>query len=557
MTFIVILLVVSGGLAYLVTSSEQRNNYLAIAIDAVWRLKAAATEPGQEHDLFYNALRARMSYVFVTAAIAVISATVLIGMWFGTGAIGDPATLVSWGASLGTRTTNGEWWRLATSTFVHSGTLHLLVDLAILIQLGAILERLVGRLMVAAVYVSAGVFAGLVNLSSHPLAVTVGASGAVFGLYGLLIALLIWQTFHEWRGTWHTQADADTTVSEATAEAEPHVLDTLQLQLDRPQLDTWSPAGVGPADHLRQNYGGPPKRHVKAEAGPPTLDASWGIVDETPEPAVETWSPPVVGPSVETWDPAVEASSPAGGPWDSAAERSGPALAGPATTVPLVTMKRIGAGAAVFLVYSMLGGFAGAAEFTGLIVGLMYGLVLARRAGEQEPMRRQIGFVTAVAGVVVVAFAVTLRNIADVKPEIARVLAIEERTTAAYRSGSEAFRKGRLSADALALLAERTIIPELQAADARLSALTNVPPEHQPLVADAREYLRLRCASWRAHANALRRRLEDPRQEVGGAADASWRLQAEKRFRTNLATMGSVESAERVSLEAFQRVKLP
>jgi membrane associated rhomboid family serine protease len=568
MTFIVILLVVSGWLAYVVASSEQRQTYLDTAIDVVRRLKVAATEPGQEHDLFYDALRARMSYVFVTAAIAVISATVLIGMWFGTGAIGNPATLVAWGASLGTRTTNGEWWRLMTSTFVHTGTLHLLVDLAVLIQLGVILERLVGRLTVAAVYVSAGVFAGLVNLSSHPLAVTVGASGAIFGLYGLLLALLIWQTFHEWRGTWQTQADADTTESEAKAGAEPHVLDTLQLQLDRPQLDTWSPAGVRPADHLRQNYG-PPERHVKAEAGPPALDASWGIVDETPEPVVETWSPPVVGPSVETWDPAVvgpsvetwdpavEASSPAIVPWDPAAKTGGPALAGPATTVPLVAMKRIGAGAAVFLVYSMLGGFAGAAEFTGLLVGLMYGLVLARRAGEQEPTRRQIGFVTAVAGVVVVACAVTLRNIADVKPEIARVLAIEERTTAAYRSGSEAFRKGRLSADALVLLAERTIVPELQAADARLKALSNVPPEHQPLVADAREYLRLRCASWRAHAEALRKTGGVPERAAGGATDGSWRLQAEARFRSNLAAMGTVEGAERASLEAFQRVRLP
>ncbi len=529
MTFIVILLVVSGGLAFVVTSSDQRNTYLSIAIDAVSRLKVAATEPGQEHDLFYEALRARMSYVLVTTAIAVISATVLIGMWFGTGAIGDPATLLSWGASLGTLTTNGGWWRLVTSTFVHISVMHLVVGVAALIQVGRILERVVGRLTVAAVYLSAGVFTGLVNLSSHPLAVTVGASGAVFGLYGLLIALLLWQTFHEWRGTWHTQADADTTVSQAKAGAAPHVLDTLQLQLDRPQLDTWSPAGVGPADHLRQNYDGPPKRHVKAEAGLPPLDASWGLVDETPEPAIETWSPPVVRPSAETWDPAAAASSPAIEPWGPAANTWVPALAGPATTttVPLVAMKRIGAGAAVFLVYSMLGGFAGAAELTGLLVGLMYGLVLARRAGEQEPTRRQIGFVTAAAGVVVVACAVMLRNIADVKPEIARVLATEERTAASYRAGSEGFKRGRMTAEALAQLAERTIIPELQAADARLKALSNVPPEHQPLVADAREYLRLRCASWRAHADALRKTRGVPERAAGEATDGSWRLQAE------------------------------
>jgi hypothetical protein len=160
-----------------------------------------------------------------------------------------------------------------------------------------------------------------------------------------------------------------------------------------------------------------------------------------------------------------------------------------------------------------------------------------------------------VAAVVVLASAITLRNIADIKPEIARVLAIEERTAAAYQSGSDAFRKGRLSADGLAQLAERTIVPELQAADARLKALTNVPPEHQPLVADAREYLRLRCAAWRAHAEALRKTRGMPERAPDGATDASWRLQAEARFRTNRTAMGSVESAERASLVAFQRVK--
>jgi hypothetical protein len=223
--------------------------------------------------------------------------------------------------------------------------------------------------------------------------------------------------------------------------------------------------------------------------------------------------------------------------------------------VPLVAMKRIGVVAAVFLLYSLFAGFAGAPEFTGLLVGLVYGVVLARRADEQEPTRRLIGYASAVAAVVALACAITLRNIADVKPEIARVLAIEERTAAAYKSGSDAFRKGRLSADGLAQLAEGTIVPELQTADARLKALTNVPPEHQPIVADAREYLRLRCAAWRAHAEALRKTRGVPERAPGEATDGSWRLQAEQRFKTNRAMLGSVETAERASLLAFQRIK--
>ena len=64
-------------------------------------------------------------------------------------------------------------------------------------QLGAVLERLVGRLAFGAVYVMAGVFTSLVNLASYPVAVTSGASGAVFGLYGLLLASILWQTFEQ------------------------------------------------------------------------------------------------------------------------------------------------------------------------------------------------------------------------------------------------------------------------------------------------------------------------------------------------------------------------
>jgi hypothetical protein len=174
----------------------------------------------------------------VIPAIVLVSAQLFLAMRFvGSTASSDPAMLVGWGASLGTLTTNGGWWRLVTSTFVYSSTLHLVFSLAALIQVGRILERVVGRLTVIAVYLSAGIFTGLVNLSSHPLAVTVGTSGAVFGLYGLLIALLIWQTFHEWRGTFRTPVNAETSVSLSKAETAPYPQSTLLQHLDRPPLD--------------------------------------------------------------------------------------------------------------------------------------------------------------------------------------------------------------------------------------------------------------------------------------------------------------------------------
>ena len=77
-------------------------------------------------------------------------------MLVGTGSFSDPATLVGWGASLATRTTNGEWWRLLTMTFVHAGLFHLLVEVGALVSAGLVLERLLGPLAFGGVYVAAG-----------------------------------------------------------------------------------------------------------------------------------------------------------------------------------------------------------------------------------------------------------------------------------------------------------------------------------------------------------------------------------------------------------------
>ena len=447
----IFLLTILAVLAYRVTSAEERARYLAIAVDFVRQVKTAAAEPRPELDQFRDALRARTSRALVTPAIVLICTLVFGGMLFGATAISDPQTLLAWGASLGTRTSNGEWWRLATSTFVHTGMLHLLIDMAILIQLGVMLERLVGRFTFTAVYLSAGVFAGLIGLSVYPVAVTVGASGAIFGLYGLLLASVIWQTFHGWRG--RRAPDAEEEAEEGAEEGAEEEVETLR-----------------------------------------------GL------------------------------------------------------TIPPLALKRLGAGAAVFLVYSAFSGHAHAAEFTGMLVGLMYGVVLARGAGEHMPATRDVAYAVLATCVIAMVGAVGLRNIADVKPEIARVLATETKTAAAYQAGVDAFKKGRMTAQALAQLAEGTIVPELQAEDSRLKALTNVPPEHQPIVADAREYLRLRCASWRARGEAIRRTYADPPRRPDRVENDEWRFRVQARFRSDMAARGNAEGAERASMEAFQRI---
>ena len=99
-------------------------------------------------------------------------------------------------------------------------------------------------------------------------------------------------------------------------------------------------------------------------------------------------------------------------------------------------------------------------------------------------------------------------------------------------------------------------VPELQAEDGHLKALQRVPREHQTLVADAEEYLRLRIESWRLRARALRQAGKVPGRGTltGVSEDAVWRMRAEAQYRTNLATLGNAEGAERAARDILRRI---
>ncbi len=159
---------------------------------AIRNAKEEITRVPPECETFVQELRARTNVAVVTPAILALNVAIFIGMCFGTGALSDPATLIAWGGSVGPRTTNGEWWRLVTSLFVHSGALPLLANLIGFVSVGFMLERLVGPVAFAVTYAAAGVMAGIAALSAHQIAVNTGASGAIFGVYGLLAASTMW-----------------------------------------------------------------------------------------------------------------------------------------------------------------------------------------------------------------------------------------------------------------------------------------------------------------------------------------------------------------------------
>jgi membrane associated rhomboid family serine protease len=84
----------------------------------------------------------------------------------------------------------GQWWRIVTGAFMHSGLLHIGVNMLSLWFLGRFIEYALGPWRMLVVYVVSLVASGLgVVYFSDPLTPTLGASGAIFGLFGALFAI--------------------------------------------------------------------------------------------------------------------------------------------------------------------------------------------------------------------------------------------------------------------------------------------------------------------------------------------------------------------------------
>ena len=392
-------IVVVGGYAVFVMRPDERARALAKAARMVVGARDAYASRRAGPDAFREALAARSGRPFVAASVLLVNAALFASMLAGAGRLDDPATLVGWGASVAPLTTNAQWWRLLSATFVHAGIVSFAVEMAALWQAGMLIEAVFGHATFAAVYVTSALFAAAIGLSAAPLAVTTGASGVVFGMHGLLVALIV-------RGV---------------------------MQRSAVKL---------------------PRRHLQRLAVP----------------------------------------------------------------------------AAVFVLYEMwTGGPQWTAGLATFVVGFAVGLALTRHVAAATPSVSRVLAVTATALAMAVIVAASLTGTIDVRPELARVTAAEERTTEAYRRATEQFKRGTIKAEALAQVIERTIVPDLQAVRRALPAARGVLPQQQPLVAGADDYLRLRCDSWSLRAVAL--------------------------HQSNLRLLRDADQKERSSLDALEKVK--
>lgn len=377
MAGLLLLLIAVIVIAYRIMTAAERARFTRTIESVIRQLKDAITLRHRDLESFHDTLHARTRLAPITPTLIGVNVAVFVLMLWGTPPLSDPDTLIEWGGNFGPRTANGEWWRLITTLFVHASWLHLLANVLGFMQLGLILERLVGPLAFAVMYVAVGLFSSVINLSASPMAVHVGASGAIFGAYGLMIAVLM-----------------------------------------------------------------------------------WGVV-----------------------------------------RRSVPIM-------PITAAKRVAPAIVAFVLYNVATDTsASVAEFSALIAGFACGLVMAGSVSEPKASVRRIAMAGAAMLVAAVAVAVPVRGIGEVvdaTPELQRVVIEEERTTTTFRTAVDQFNTGRITAEALAEVIERAILPTVRATRERVDLLQKVYPQQQTLVAACKEYVRLRDESWRIRSAAFR-----------------------------------------------------
>jgi membrane associated rhomboid family serine protease len=130
---------------------------------------------------------------FITNIIIAINIIIFIAMAIASAgnAIMEPESelLINWGANYLPLINLGQYWRLFTCMFLHIGIMHLTVNMYSLFSLGEAVEHIFGKKLYILAYITSGLIASILSLWYNGINVSAGASGALFGLIGLLIAI--------------------------------------------------------------------------------------------------------------------------------------------------------------------------------------------------------------------------------------------------------------------------------------------------------------------------------------------------------------------------------
>jgi membrane associated rhomboid family serine protease len=150
------------------------------------------TAPPDPAVAFHERVRSLTPRVWVTPAIIAINVAVYAVMvargmdWIKP----SPESMIDAGANF-RPLLREEAWRLVTSMFLHYGAIHLAMNMLVLAQIGGFVERLIGNVGFLLLYLTSGVLASVASAAWNANSASAGASGAVFGAYGMFLGFLL------------------------------------------------------------------------------------------------------------------------------------------------------------------------------------------------------------------------------------------------------------------------------------------------------------------------------------------------------------------------------
>lgn len=113
----------------------------------------------------------------------------------------NASTLLQYGAFYKPLVVEGEWYRFLSAMFLHIGFQHFLFNMFSLIVFAAGLEKIIGSVRYTFVYILAGLGGSLLTFLSGTDVLVAGASGAIFGIFGAFLALLLNKRYYLDQGT--------------------------------------------------------------------------------------------------------------------------------------------------------------------------------------------------------------------------------------------------------------------------------------------------------------------------------------------------------------------
>jgi membrane associated rhomboid family serine protease len=141
-----------------------------------------------------------VTQVLIALNVLVFVAETATGTSLGGANAVSPGTLFEKGALFGPYIAQShEYWRLVTAGFLHDGVLHILFNMVFLYFIGQMLEPAIGRLNFAVVYAVSLLAGSFGALLFQPLGLTIGASGACFGVLGALMVVAHYRGISIWQ----------------------------------------------------------------------------------------------------------------------------------------------------------------------------------------------------------------------------------------------------------------------------------------------------------------------------------------------------------------------